>query len=207
MSKKLLTAVAMGTALLAATPAMAYEAGDMIVRLGAANANTDTSDKVLDGALDLDVSNDTSIGITGTYMLTDTVGIELLAATPFNHEINSDVLGQIGKTKHLPPTLSVQWFPMGSGSTVQPYVGAGINYTTFFSEEATGALAGNKLKLEDSWGVAVQAGIDIAINDNWLLNAAVWKVDMETDVKLNGTKIGKVEIDPTVYMIAIGYKF
>ncbi|MDF2180460.1 OmpW family outer membrane protein [Neptuniibacter sp. CAU 1671] len=207
MSKKLLTAVVMGSALVAAAPAMAYEAGDIVVRVGAANANTSTSDKVLGGALDLDVSNDTSIGITGTYMLTDTVGIELLASTPFNHEINSGVLGQIGKTKHLPPTLSVQWFPMGSGSKVQPYVGAGINYTTFFSEEATGALAGSKLKLEDSIGVAVQAGIDVALNDNWLLNAAVWKVDMETDVKLDGTKIGKVEIDPTVYMISVGYKF
>lgn len=207
MSKKLLTAVVMGSALVAAAPAMAYEAGDIIVRVGAANANTDTSDKVLGGALDLDVSNDTSIGITGTYMLTDTVGVELLAATPFNHEINSGSLGQIGKTKHLPPTLSIQWFPMGSGSSVQPYVGAGINYTTFFSEEATGALAGSKLKLEDSIGLAVQAGIDIALNDNWLLNAAVWKVDMETDVKLDGAKIGKVDIDPTVYMISLGYKF
>lgn len=207
MSKKLLTAVVMGSALVAAAPAMAYEAGDIVVRVGAANANTDTKDKVLGGALDLDVSNDTSIGITGTYMLSDTVGIELLASTPFNHEIKSGALGQIGKTKHLPPTLSVQWYPMGSGSSVQPYVGAGINYTTFFSEEATGALAGNKLKLSDSFGVAVQAGIDIAINDNWLLNAAVWKVDMETDVKLNGSKIGKVEIDPTVYMISVGYKF
>ncbi len=207
MSKKLLTAVVMGSALVAAAPAMAYEAGDIIVRVGAANANTDTSDKVLGGALDLDVSNDTSVGITGTYMLTDQVGIELLAATPFNHEINSGVAGQIGKTKHLPPTLSVQWFPMGSGSKVQPYVGAGINYTTFFSEEATGALAGSKLKLSDSVGFAVQAGIDIALNDNWLLNAAVWKVDLETDVKLDGTKIGKVEIDPTVYMISVGYKF
>ncbi len=206
MSKKLLTAVVMGSALVAAAPAMAYEAGDIVVRVGAANANTDTKDKVLGGALDLDVSNDTSIGITGTYMLSDTVGIELLASTPFNHEIKSGNT-QIGKTKHLPPTLSVQWYPMGSGSSVQPYVGAGINYTTFFSEEATGPLAGNKLKLSDSFGVAVQAGIDIAINDNWLLNAAVWKVDMETDVKLNGSKIGKVEIDPTVYMISVGYKF
>ncbi|KEA64951.1 Outer membrane protein W precursor [Marinobacterium lacunae] len=197
MDKKLLSAV-VGTALLAAASnAMAYEAGDMLLRVGAANVNPHASDN-----LGLDVEDDTQLGLTGVYMLSSNIGLELLAATPFKHDI---VAGgtKVGETKQLPPTLSLQFYPMDAGSAFQPYVSAGLNYTTFFSEES---ILGDT-KLDDSWGLAFGIGMDYAINENLLINAAAWKIDIDTEVSVDGTKVGTQKIDPTVVMLSLGYKF
>lgn len=197
MDKKFLSAV-VGTALLAAaSSAMAYEAGDMVLRVGAANVNPHASDN-----LGLDVEDDTQLGLTGVYMLTSNIGVELLAATPFKHDITVGG-AKVGETKQLPPTLSLQYYPMEASSAFQPYVSAGLNYTTFFSEET---VLGDT-KLDDSWGLSVGVGMDYAISDNLLLNAAVWKIDIDTEVSVNGSKVGTQKIDPTVVMVSLGYKF
>src|SRR5690606_19395300 len=106
------------------------------------------------------------------YRLSERFGIELLAATPFSHDVSIDGLGDLdggfAGVKHLPPTLMLQYYPTGSSPRWQPYVGIGVNYTVFFDEELT---AGRKeqgfsdLDLDDSWGLAVQAGSDWMIGD------------------------------------------
>ncbi|SEQ70690.1 outer membrane protein [Amphritea atlantica] len=204
MNRKALSALVLGVSLAATANCMAHEAGDMILRVGAANVDPQTSNNTLVPGLDVDAN--TQLGITGTYMLTDNLGLELLAATPFKHDITLNG-AKVGDTEHLPPTLSLQYYPMDSSSAFQPYVGLGINYTAFFSESTTGALAGTKLQLDSSWGLAGQIGVDYSLNDQWLLNAAVWKMDINTDVKVDGTNLGELEIDPMVYMVSVGYKF
>lgn len=206
--------------------AHAYEAGDFVVRAGAALAQPEDSS----GAIAINgigkvagtgagVGDDTQLGLTASYIVAPHWGIELLAATPFEHEITGKGLGgfgvhKIGSTKHLPPTLSVQYYFAEAESAWQPYVGLGINYTVFFSEklssEAKAGLGASHLELDDSVGLAMQAGLDWRIDRNWLINVAVWKVDIDTTATLN-TALGKakvdVDIDPWVYMLAVGYRF
>ncbi|MFY0676854.1 MAG: outer membrane beta-barrel protein [Neptuniibacter sp.] len=204
MNKQVLSALVLGTTLISAPAAFSYEAGDIIVRVGAANVDPSTTDNT---GLGLDVKDDISVGITGTYMLTDNIGVELLAATPFDHDVNLTGVGKVADTKHLPPTLSIQYFPMDNKSKLQPYIGVGINYTTFFSEGSSAALGNAEVELDDSFGLAAQLGVDYAVNENWLVNAAVWKMDIDTDLKIGGVDVGEVEIDPTVFMLSVGYKF
>ena len=203
--KKTAVSTLIGAVVLAATStASAYEAGDIIVRAGIASVQpneTMEAGSTLD-TLNGGLGNNEQLGITASYMLTDKLGLELLAATPFKHDITSNG-AKIGETKHLPPTLSLQYYPMDNQSAVQPYVGVGVNYTTFFSEEST---LGN-LKLDDSWGLAAQAGVDYAVSDNMVLNAAVWYIDIDSDASLNGADIGTVALDPWVYMVGVGYKY
>lgn len=190
--------------ILAATAgqAMAYEAGDIVLRAGIANVNPDTSDSdIADGALDLDVDNNTQLGLTATYFITPTVGVQLLGATPFKHDITAGGT-TIGETKHLPPTVTVQWYPQ-INDKIHPYVGVGLNHTFFFEDDS---VLGD-LELSDSTSYALEAGVDIDLGSNLVLNAAVWKIDINTDVKLNGTNLGELEIDPLAYMIGVGYKF
>lgn len=191
----------------ATMPAFAYEAGDIIVRAGVAQVSPDVSTDAATSGLDVD--SNVQLGLTGTYMVTPQFGVELLAATPFKHDITAGGT-TIGSTRHLPPTVSAQWFPLNN-PTFQPYVGLGLNYTTFFSEElnATGKVAtgANSLSLSDSFGLAVEAGIDVKLNDKLVLNAAVWKIDLNTDVSLDGTKVGELQIDPFAAMIGVGMKF
>lgn len=208
------------------TPALAHEAGDILLRAGAAMvAPNDSSSRISTGATGpipgtkATVGNNTQLGLTLGYMVTDKIGIELLAATPFSHRINvkgigAPIDGKFADVKHLPPTLTLQYYPMPNASRWQPYVGAGINYTTFFSESLTSAQKANgfsRLHLSDSWGLALQVGSDWKINERWMLNASIWHIDIDTTARARHSTLGavkaKVDIDPWVYMVGIGYRF
>lgn len=186
--------------------AHAHQAGDILVRGGAATVSPNSSgDDVLNtGHLDADTN--TQLGLTLSYLITDNWGVELLAATPFSHSVSTAGLGEVAKIKHLPPTLMGQYYFGNAQSKVRPYVGAGINYTFFFDEKGRGALDGTSVKLDDSWGLAAQAGLDMKVTENWFVNASAWYIDIDTDVE---TAVGtfKTNIDPMVLMVGLGYKF
>ena len=188
-------------AALMAPAAFAHQAGDILVRGGAmmVSPSTDSNDT-------LDVQENIQLGLTFSYMVTDNWGVELLAATPFSHSVE---MGgeEVAKVKHLPPSLMGQYYFGNAQSKMRPYVGAGINYTMFFDEEGRGVLNGSDVELEDSWGLAAQAGIDVAISDNWFVNGSVWYMDIDTDVSVNGNKVDQTNIDPVGLMVGLGYKF
>lgn len=201
MKKHLLSVmVAAGLAGVAAN-SYAYEAGDTILRAGYVSVQPDADPSASLNGLDVDDSE--ALGITGTYMLSDNLGLGLLLATPFNHDISLSG-AKIGETDQLPPTLTLQYVPQLDMGGFQPYAGIGVNYTNFFNEKLDG---GGSLKLSNSWGLAGELGADLQLNENWLLNASVWYIDIDTDVKINGAKAGSVELDPVVYMISAGYRF
>jgi outer membrane protein len=212
----------------AAMGAQAYEAGDWIVRGGAATVEPNDSSSTVqlnnaavatDGRAE--VNSNTQLGVTVAYMLTPNVGVELLAATPFKHKITANgslagALGNndLGSTEQLPPTLSAQYY-FNNSSGITPYAGLGLNYTTFFHEtvdsDMEAALGGHStLEVQDSWGLAAEAGVDIDLGSNWLLNAAIWYIDIDTTATFT-TPAGKVktdvDVDPWVYMVGVGYKF
>jgi outer membrane protein len=184
----------------------AYEAGDWVVRGGLYGVFPKSDNLSLGPGADLDVDDGYSLGFNITYMINPNIGVELLGALPFKHDISLTGAGDVAETKHLPPTISVQYHFM-PGGTVHPYVGLGLNYTTFFSEETKGALQGASLKLDDSWGLAGQLGIDIDVAPNWFVNADLRYINIESDAKLNGEGIGTVEINPWVFGLNVGTRF
>lgn len=200
-STLLLAALALATAL----PAAAQSKGDWTLGVGVHNVDPKSNNGSLDAtALGLGPLPPTEIGssvrptITGEYFIADNLGIEVLAALPFHHDIDIRGVGKVGSTKQLPPVVSLQYH-FANSTKATPFVGLGLNYTTFFSEETTGALAGTKLSLDDSWGVAAHAGVDFAIGERSALRVDARWADIDSDVKVNGVKVGKAEIDPLVY--------
>ncbi|WP_039056075.1 outer membrane protein OmpW [Enterobacter sp. Bisph1] len=192
----------------------AHDAGEFFLRAGSATVRpTEGSDNVLGSLGSFNVNNNTQLGVTMTWMATDNVGIELLAATPFRHRVGTGPTGDIATVRHLPPTLMAQWYFGDSQSKLRPYLGAGVNYTTFFDEKFNdnGKAAGlSDLSLKDSWGVAGQAGVDYLINRDWLINMSVWWMDINTDVrfKANGVQQSvSTRLDPWVFMFSAGYRF
>lgn len=201
---KSVTKIALLSAAIVSAPlAMAHEAGDMFIRGGLINVmpNEDST------GLDLGVGNDLQIGLTATYMYTDNIGVELLAATPFTHDVTLAGAGKIGEVSHLPPSLMAQYYFGQADSAVRPYVGAGLNYTVFFDEQTEGAIDGVDLELDDSFGLAAQAGVDFNITDNLFINASIWYMDINTDVKLDGVKSAELDVDPVSVMASVGYTF
>ncbi|PKE31109.1 outer membrane protein OmpW [Rahnella sp. AA] len=199
----------------AAFPAVAsaHQAGDVIFRVGTATVRpTEGSDNVL-GLGSFNINNNTQMGLTLGYMFTDNIGMELLAATPFQHKVGLKSTGTIAEVKQLPPSLMAQYYFGDKQDKLRPYLGVGINYTTFFDTNfnQTGRDAGlSDLSVKDSWGVATQAGLDYNLNDNWLINMSVWWMDIDTEVKF---KAGgeqqniNTRIDPWVFMFGVGYRF
>ena len=232
MNKSLLGASLIAMAL--ATPlAQAHQAGDLIIRAGAATTapNEDSGQLKLDGArvagTKATLDSDTQLGLAFAYMLTDHVGIELLAATPFQHTVGvrgvsaatgiAGLDGKLADVKQLPPTLSLQYYPLAPTSRFQPYAGVGINYTLFYDEDLSGARKQqgfNNLKIQDSVGFAGQLGFDYMLSEHMMVNASVWYVDIDTKASVDGpTALGvgrtkvDLEVDPWVYMVGVGYKF
>lgn len=209
--------------------AQAHQAGDIIVRAGAVTVDPhENSDDIWVGALGTKVGgskatldSDTQLGLNFAYMVTDHVGIELLAATPFNHNVGvkgmpgafAGLNGKLGELKHLPPTLSVVYYPLDAKSSFQPYVGAGINYTWFFDTKLSSSAEDkgfSGLDMQDSWGLAAQVGMDYMLTDNIMINAQLRYIDIETTGTTNygGDKVKvDVDVDPWVYMVGLGYKF
>ena len=147
-----------------------------------------------------------SATINFSYMVTDNWAVELLAAYPFKHDIELNDGTKVGSTKHLPPTVSLQYHFLPSAK-VQPYIGVGVNYTDFFSEQTTGPLEGTNLKLNSSWGMSGEIGVDIPLNDQWFFNLDVRYIDIETKAVLDGNSLGDVAIDPWVYGVHVGFTF
>jgi outer membrane protein len=191
----------------AAAPAMAQSKGDWTLSAGVHQVAPKSNNGALaGGTLKVDVDSDIKPTITGEYFIADNLGIEVLAALPFKHDINIDGLGRVGSTKHLPPVVTLQYH-FNSQGKVSPFLGAGVNYTTFFSEETDGALAGSRLKMDDSWGLAAHAGLDFAINEKAALRVDLRWMDIDSKVKLDGQKLGTVEIDPLAYGVSYVVKF
>ncbi|MBT0726341.1 outer membrane protein OmpW [Rosenbergiella australiborealis] len=205
--------IVLSLALICPAVASAHQAGDFFIRGGAALVRpTGNSDNVL-GLGSFNVSNNTQLGLTFTYMATDHIGVELLAATPFRHKVGLRSTGTIATVHQLPPTLMAQYYFLDNSSKLQPYVGAGLNYTTFFDNKFThtGREAGlSNLRVKDSWGYAAQAGMDYQLTDNWMLNASVWYMDIKTKVRFNtGSDTHSIDtkVNPVVFFLGAGYRF
>ena len=228
MHKSFFTASLLALAI-ASPMAVAFEAGDIIVRAGAITVDPhESSSDIWVGALGTDVAgtqatldSDTQLGLNFAYMITNHVAVELLAATPFSHNVGvkgmpgafAGLDGKLGELKQLPPTLSAVYYPMDSSSVFQPYVGLGINYTWFFDTELSSEAEDkgfSGLDLDDSWGLAGQVGMDYMLGDNLMLNAQVRYIDIETTgtTSILGDEVKvDVDVDPFVYMVGLGYKF
>ena len=189
-----------------ASPAFAQQAGEWTFSVGAHQVNPKSDNgKLAGGTVPIEVDSDARPTITAEYFVRDNLGIEVLAALPFEHDISIKGVGRVGSTKHLPPTVSLQYH-FGQG-TVKPFIGAGINYTRFFSTETSGVLAGTDLELDDSFGLAAHVGIDFEVGERSSIRVDARWMDIDTDAEINGVDVGTVEIDPLVYGVAYVFKF
>jgi outer membrane protein len=230
MNKTILAAlVALGASAIAA-PAMAYEAGDILVRGRIINVNPNDDSGTLSTGIGnlgegVTVDSDTIPELDITYMITKNWGLELILGysehTVTTHKAAGTVVAGLGgskdviDTKVLPPTLTLQYH-FAPDNNIRPYVGAGINYTYFFDEDVPSRsslnAAGDEVSLESSWGLAAQAGVDIAIDKDWFFNIDVKYIDIDTTARFKninavGTATIDADIDPFVYGIGIGRRF
>jgi outer membrane protein len=206
--------------------AFANQSGDILIRGGATSVNPDSVKSAVllagnDSTMSLSVDDNTQLGLNFVYFFDSNWAVELLAATPFTHDVTihdpNAVLGvdgaKLAEVTQLPPTLSALYY-IDTGTAFKPYLGVGINYTHFFKEEfeaAPKSLGLSNLQLDGSFGFAVQVGADYEIDKNWSVNISARYIDISSDATFDvaGDNIGKatVDVDPIVYSVMLGYKF
>jgi outer membrane protein len=198
--KKQLLCAAVAVAGLMTSNAFAQAAeGPWMVRVRAVHLDSVNKDST---GLGLSVNNKTMPELDISYFLSPNVAVELILTVPQKHELSS--FGrQIGTLKHLPPTLLAQYHFTGN-SGFKPYVGAGINYTRFSSVDVLGGVADID---RNSFGAALQVGVDIPLSGNMYLNFDVKKVYLGTDVTVAGVDAGSFKVNPLLVGVGLGWRF
>jgi outer membrane protein len=175
-----------------------------LVRVRAVDLESANSDST---GLDLSINNKIIPEIDFSYFITPQWAVELVLTYPQKQTIRAGGT-EIGTLKHLPPTLTAQYHFTSLGA-FKPYVGAGLNYTRFsnvnFIPAVQTALQPSISK--NSFGFALQAGFDYEFMKNTYFNVDVKKVQISTDVRSAGTKVGTFKVDPWLIGVGIGRRF
>ena len=203
-----------GVAALAAVAGVANAAdeGNWMVRARALYMNPDNDNSGgLGLPIDVEAENKVFPEIDITYFFTKNIAAELILTYPQKHDVELGGVG-IGSVKHLPPTLTLQYHFNPEGS-VRPYAGIGLNYTRFSSVKLdAGTVLGGSVPLtmdRSSFGWAAQLGVDIRLAPQWFLNldAKYVKIDSDIEVKGAGVPVTKLDIDPLLLSVGLGYRF
>ncbi|WP_417481040.1 OmpW/AlkL family protein [Maricaulis sp.] len=208
MKHLMLSATILGTLAVTAAPAQA-ESGDWLVRLRAIDVMPNESATISTIGGDVDISDQIVPELDITYFVQDNWAVELiLGVTPHDVQAVGTAAGDVdlGDVTLLPPTLTLQYHFNPDGQ-MRPYLGAGVNYTHFFNEDLPGGSALTTISYDDSFGLAAQAGIDFALQDDWFFNVDVKYIDIDTDVLIDGAIAADVDIDPVILGIGFGRRF
>lgn len=205
-------ALSFGAVSAAEAPYTGFQAGDIMIRARALDVSPDTSSSISVVQGDAHISHDVVPEVDFSYFFTPNLAAELIAAVTY-HDVKDvgSAAGTLplGSVRLLPPTLTAQWHFLPQ-SEINPYVGAGINYTFFYDVHGSTLPIIYSTHYSDNVGAALQAGVDIHLTGNWYANIDVKKLFLSTDVTL-GTAVGqvkaKVDIDPWLMGAGIAYKF
>ena len=211
---------------------MAIEQGDILINARLINIAPDVSGNQvmasgspLAAPAGIDVDDGYSLGADITYMVTDNFGVELMLDTSSSHDITGtgNLAGvTVGEVSVLPPSVIGVWHFMPRNN-IRPYVGAGLNYTFFFSEETTsdftgtmdavlgGGVTSTGVSVDDKLSIIVQAGVDIDINKEWYVSFDAKYIDMDTTatVQVNGADAATIDFDlnPLILGVGVGTRF
>lgn len=198
MNKFVMAAVTGAALVCGSAFAQDFKEGDWLVRARAVHldsANKDTT------GLGLTVNNKWLPEVDFTYFFNKNLAAELVLTVPQKHTLSAGGTA-IGTLRHLPPTLTLQYHFDAPG--FKPYVGAGVNYTRFSSVDVLGGAADVK---RNSYGLALQVGVDIPVAKDLYLNLDIKKVQIGTDVLVGGAKAGEFKVNPWLVGVGLGWRF
>lgn len=205
-------------AVCSAAPALAQQKGDVLVRVRAIMVSPNERSGGVQPSFPtarIGVTDSYAPELDFTYMLSDHIGTELILATT-KHQLQGrgalSGVDRVASTWVLPPTLTLQYHFLPHAK-IRPYVGAGVNYTIFYSSKASSALKAaigeTDVHLKNSFGYALQAGVDFDITKRVFVNLDVKYIDIDTKARLTtGALVNRVNtsIDPLVFGIGLGVR-
>ncbi|RZF52945.1 OmpW family protein [Acinetobacter halotolerans] len=182
-------------------------AGGLQVKVGA-SVIAPTDETTVAGVGTLKADYEFAFTPSVEYFFGDTpFSAELLLATPISHDVSLDGT-KVVKLKHLPPTITAK-YNFRNATAFTPYIGVGGTAFLAWDEKAVGPLSDEKIKVKDDFGFAGQLGFTFQPADakNWGVFFDARYAQLKPEVKLNGTKLTDLDINPMVYTLGYSYKF
>lgn len=205
MSRKILSTLVLAAAFCAGNVAHADES-PWLLRVRAVDIQFDNAQSdglPLNGTTKVEAESRWIPEFDVSYFWTKNIATELVLTYPQDIDIKVGGTKQ-GTIKALPPSLLVQYHFTDFGA-IKPYVGAGLNYTIF--TKRSNILGGAASVDSSSIGFAVQGGVDYLIDKHWSVNLDVKYIQMSTDVKVGGSKVGHLGLNPITAGFGVGYRF
>ncbi len=171
---------------------------------------------------DVSINNKFIPELDFTYFFTKNIAAELILGTT-KHNVhttgsNLTAIGgaasadvDLGSVWLLPPTLTAQYH-LYVAKGIKPYIGAGVNYTIFYSVDEGKTV--KDVDYKNKFGFATQLGADFDITDKFFLNVDAKYIFLKTDVTVDASNLAKdlsipatVDINPFLVGAGIGYRF
>ena len=151
------------------------------------------------------------------YFVADNISIETIAGVTQHDVVGRGGLagaGLVSNANIVPATLTVKYH-FGKDGGIQPYVGAGPSYFIFIDEKpgtTAKALGATRQKMSDSLGFALQAGVDIPVNQSGLavtLDAKRYFLRSTARWYAGTTEVLRTrhQLDPWVVSAGVAYRF
>ena len=117
--------------------------------------------------------------------------------------------------KWLSPTLLFEYKFLDDSYPLRPYIGVGVNHTTFYDRNVTAggdAVTGGptRLELTPSTGIAGTAGLSYRMKDNWYAHASYSLANIHTNAQAYTAGVERtahINFGPRAIVVAIGYSF
>jgi outer membrane protein len=160
---------------------------------------------------DAQTGNAATLLLTYERLFNPNLGLEFVLGVP--PKIKAKATGTVAflgddvlSAKNVAPTLILNYHFGDEGMALRPYLGAGINYTKFVSIKSKLA---DDVKMSDSTGLVLQAGLEYALTKEWGLFASVAKLNTKSKLVASGTTVLTTTIDfrPITYSFGAAYKF
>ncbi len=153
---------------------------------------------------EVEIDNAPTAEVDFTYFINSRFSIEAIAALSIHEVEVIDPYVSLGEVIVVPPTVTLQYRFLPD-CPVQPYVGAGINYTFL---KATDAPQQFDVSYDNSLGYALQIGADFMMSENWLFNLDLKYIGSSADASINGGDItADVDFNPVIIGAGIGFRF
>jgi outer membrane protein len=121
----------------------------------------------------------------------------------------------VARVKQMAPTLFFNYKFREASAAFRPYVGVGVNYTTFkiHSTQAGDDLYNDgpvRISSTDSIGLAFQIGANYKFDKNWLVSAGWSTAAVKNNVTVrtdNSQQELSYRFHPSVFSVMVGYQF
>jgi outer membrane protein len=135
-------------------------------------------------------------------------GAATVGSVPYDGQV-------ISSARWISPTLLVEYNFLPVTAKLRPYIGVGVNYTTFYDRDSTAA--GNaasggptRISLTASVGPAVTGGVTYRISDHWAMHASYGWSQVKTHFTGDTDgfeRTSHISFSPQALIVSGGYSF